>query len=78
MTGRSRQLFKGDGAPESKAAKNSNGEDGLLTLKCCVGLLRSSTLVPIGHKLPPIGIPPFAELQDRERARTKSGRCSDR
>jgi hypothetical protein len=33
-------------------------------LKCRVGLLPSSTLVPIGHQLPLSGIPYFAELED--------------
>jgi hypothetical protein len=36
------------------------------SLKCSVGLLPSSTLVPIGHKLPPSGIPHFVELEDLE------------
>jgi hypothetical protein len=34
------------------------------SLKCRVGLLPSLTLVPIGHKLPPSGIPHFVELED--------------
>ncbi|WP_079537281.1 hypothetical protein [Bradyrhizobium lablabi] len=33
-------------------------------LKCRVGLLPSSTLVPIGYKLPPSGTPNFVELED--------------